>query len=33
MEEQYNDNKMMRIIATLFLISFCLFMFLKFLFG
>lgn len=33
MEEAQNDNKLMRIIATLFLVIFCLFMFFKFLFG
>jgi hypothetical protein len=32
MEETQNDNKLMRIIAILFLVVFCLFMFLKFLF-
>lgn len=32
MQEELNDNKLMRIIATLFLVAFCLFMFLKFLF-
>jgi hypothetical protein len=32
MEEMPDNNKLMRIIATLFLVAFCLFMFFKFLF-
>jgi hypothetical protein len=32
MDNQQVENKLMRIIATVFLVFFCLFMFLKFLF-
>jgi hypothetical protein len=32
MEEQHFENKLMRILATLFILLFCLFMFYKFLF-
>jgi hypothetical protein len=31
MDEQHLENKLMRIISTLFLLAFCLFMFYKFL--
>jgi hypothetical protein len=32
MDEQHLENKLMRVIATLFLLAFCSYMFYKFLF-